>query len=209
MSDMGIGEAALLSSIIGGGASIAGGALANKGSQTTSSSPTLDPAFSGLQGQVLQMVQQRLAQPLDTSGYTANGVSTINKTYDAAGKNLTASLTARGLNASPVAGAGLATLQSARGGDVANFQNSVPLLSRQLQSQDLSQATGILGLGRGSTSTGTVSSGGGAAGAATNLAQYLGYLTAKGAFKGGGAGLYPTGGNGTNYAPSPDYGEGY
>lgn len=167
--------------IIGAGGAIAGGALANRGSQTTS--PTTDPAFSGIQGQVLKLMQQRLATPLDTSGYTGTGVANINKSYDLTKQAADNNLTARGLAGSPVAGVVDATRENARAGSVATFQNSVPLLARESQSADLGQAAAILGLGRGSTST--TESGGGAAGAFTNLAQYLGYLTGKGAFKGG------------------------
>jgi hypothetical protein len=179
MSDMGIGEAMLISSIIGGGASIAGGALANRASQTTT--PTMDPAYSGLQGQILKLIQSRLATPLDTSGYTANGVSTINKSYDLAKQAGDNNLSARGLSTSPVAATVDTTRQTAQAGDVARFQNSVPLLARESQGADLSQAAGLLGLGRGSTTTGE--SGGGAAGSFENLATYLGYLQGTGAFK--------------------------
>lgn len=200
------GGASLIPSLVGAGASVIGGALDNKSSQTTS--PTIDPAYQGLQGQILNMVQQRLATPLDTSGYTANGVASINKNYDLTKQASDNNLTTRGLASSPVAGAVGGVAANARAGDISTFENSVPLLANQIQGQNISQAAGILGLGRGSTSTSA--SGGGAAGAATNLSQYLGYLTAKGAFKGGsGNSLYPVGGNGTNYAPSPSYGEGY
>jgi hypothetical protein len=205
MSDMGIGEAMLISSIIGGGASIAGGALANRGSSSTT--PTVDPAYSGLQGQILKMIQSRLATPLDTSGYTANGVGTINKSYDLGKQASDNALSARGLSTSPVAGAVDATRENARAGSVATFQNSVPLLARESQGADLSQAAGVLGLGRGSASS--FESGGGAAGAFTNLAQYLGYLTGKGVFKGSGAGVLPSTQTVPNMGLTPAGGTGY
>lgn len=198
--------APVLASIIGGGASIAGGLLSNKGSSTTS--PTEDPAYQGLQGQVLNMVQQRLNTPIDTAGYTGSGVANINRNYDLTKQASDNNLTTRGLASSPVAGAVGGVAANARAGDISSFENSVPLLVNQIQGQNINQAAGILGMGRGSAST--TASGGGAAGGATSLAQYLGYLTSKGAFKGGsGSSLYPVGGNGTNYAPSPSYGEGY
>lgn len=208
MSDMGIGEGLLLSSIIGGGASVVGGALANKGSQTSAVSPTIDPAYQGLQGQVLKMIQQRLSTPVDLKGYTANGVATINKNAGLTKMGADANLTARGLASSPVAGAVDANLNASRMSGVSQFENSVPLLQDSLQRQNLSDANTILAGGRGSTGASTTSGGGGPAGAFTNLAQYLGYLTGKGTFgKPGGSSLYGTSGTG-GYAPGFDNGVG-
>jgi hypothetical protein len=210
MSDMGIGEGLLLSSIIGGGASIAGGALANKGSQTSAVSPTIDPAYQGLQGQVLKMIQQRLSTPVDLTGYTANSVANINKNAGLTKQGADNALVARGLATSPVAGAVDANINTQRMAGVSQLENSIPLLQDSLQRQNLSDANTILQTGRGSTGSSTVSSGGGAAGAFTNLAQYLGYLNGKGVFgkPAGSTSLYGTGGNGTSYAPGFDAGVG-
>lgn len=201
--------APVVASIIGAIGSTAGGALANRGSQTASTSPTLSPEFQGLQGQVLKMIQGRLGTDPNLAGYTGSGVSQINNGFNLAKQASDNNLTARGLATSPIAANVDATREAGRASAVTGFRNSIPLLSRELQTQDLGLAGNVLNMGHGSTSTGTTASGGGAAGAFTNLAQYLGYLHGKGAFGGGQQGLYPVGGNGTNYAPSPTYGEGY
>jgi hypothetical protein len=182
----GLGTSLLLSSIIGAGASVAGGALANKSSSDSKSTttPTLDPAYGPLQTQVLSMIGKRLNSSNDLSGYQASGMSRINRTFDTLKQSQDNNLAARGLSASPVAGNVDAVRTAARGANLADFGNSIPLLQRDLQTQDLGLAGNVLGLGRGTTTTGTSSgqSGGGAGGAATSLAAYLGYLNGKGAF---------------------------
>jgi hypothetical protein len=172
-----------LPAIIGGVSSIAGGALANRSKQTSTTTPTVNQAYGPLQTQVLDMITKRLSSgPADMAGYTASGIGDINHTFDLIKGSQANDLTARGLGASPVAGAVDARTQVARGGQIARFQNTLPLLQRDLQTQDLGMAGNILNLGRGGTSTGTASSGGGAAGSFENLAAYIGYLAGKGVF---------------------------
>lgn len=200
----------IIAAIIGGGASIAGGALANRGNSSSSTAPTVAPEYQGLQGQILQMIQGRMGQgaaPL--AGYAGSGISQINNGFNLTKQSNDNNLTARGLATSPIAANVDATRESGRTAAVTGFRNSLPLLSHELQTQDLGLAGNILNMGRGSTSTGTASSGGGASGAFTNLAQYIGYLQGKNVFGKGQGGLYPTGGDGSSYAPSPTYGEGY
>ena len=194
--------AAFAPAIIGAVGSIAGGALSNRNSQSATTTPTIDPKYSPLQDQILNMVQSRLSSPPDMSGYAGSGVSGINKSYGLVKATQDNNLTSRGLASSPVAGVVDANRENARAGDVAGFRNSIPLLSRQLQTEDLGLAGNVLNTGRGQSFNGSTSMGGGFGGAATNLAQYLGYLSGKGAFKGNNGSLYPVGGNGTNYAPS-------
>lgn len=155
-----------------------GGAMSNNSSATQT--PQANPAFGPLQNAVLGMVTNRLTQGPDMTGYTANGVSNINSSYAGANANLQNTLTARGLGRSPAAAAALTKLGIARAGDTATFRNSVPLLSDQLQEQRINDASGLLRTGMGSS--GTASSGGGAAGVFTNLAGMLGYLQGKGKF---------------------------
>lgn len=165
-----------------------GGALANRGSSsssgTSSTMPQVAPEFQGLQAQMLDMVKRRLATSTDLSGYTAGGVRDINRTFDLAGQSTANNLTARGLSGSPVAGAADASRNVARAGAIGNFRASIPLVQRDLQGQDLGLAGSLLGFGRGTTSTGnttgTQSLGGGAAGSFENLASMLGYLSATG-----------------------------
>lgn len=184
--------APVIAAIIGGGASLAGGALANKGTRTQTDTPTIAPEYQGLQGQILKLITGRLGADPNLTGYEGAGVNTINSGYNTTAATQENDLTRRGLATSPIAATVDATRNNARVGAVTDFRNSIPLLARSLQSQDLAQATGILGMGRGMNSTGTVESGGGAAGAFTNLAQYMGYLTGKGTFsKGAGAAPIP------------------
>lgn len=173
----------VIASIIGAGGAVAGGALSSHSKQTTATTPTIDPKYSGLQDLVLQSVQKRLAAPSTLpAGFEASGIKNINQTYDAIGQSLDNSLSARGLSGSPVAGAGDTKLQIARGGKIADFSSQLPMFERELQNNDLGLAGNILAGGRGSTTTGTGTTGGGAAGGFTNLAQMLGYLTGKGVF---------------------------
>ena len=181
------GASLLIPSLIGAGASVAGGLLANKGKSATT--PTMDPAYSPLQQQLLQMVRQRLQTSPDLGGYTAAGQGNINRSFDAVKQAQSNDLTARGLGTSPVAGNVDALRENARAGQSAQFLNTIPLLRRQMQAEDLGLGQNLLGLGRG-TST-TTSTGGGLGGGAESLAQYMGYLMGKGAFKKPGA--MPTG----------------
>lgn len=157
--------------------SVAGGLLSNKSKQSTT--PTLDPAFSGLQNTILQAIQKRLGAPSALpTGYEANGIGDINSTYDLIRRQRENALTSRGLAGSPVAANADLIAGNARAGDIGQFRAGLPGLERQFGNQDLGLAEQLLQMGRGSTTTS--SSGGGAAGAATSLAQLLGYLHATG-----------------------------
>jgi len=176
----------LLLPLITSGLSFAGGLFGNKSKQTTT------PNYGPLQGLIQDLIRRRLQGSQDMSGYTAQGMQNVNHTYDLIGQSQANDLTARGLGTSPVAGAVDATRQNARGGAIANFQNSVPLLQRQLQGDDLGLAGSLFG---GRTTTGD--EGGGLAGGFTNLAAMLGYLQKKNAFgRGGGGGYEPNDMNG-------------
>lgn len=153
-----------------------GGAIAN--SSSSSESPTLSPTAQSLQDYITQLLQQRLKNGSLPPGFQTQGINAINAGYAGASTNENAALTARGLATSPVAGAVTTKLNAARGSDIGTFNASLPLIQRQLQLQDIQAAQGILNPQRGQT--GTVSTGGGAAGAATNLAGYLGYLKGRG-----------------------------
>lgn len=172
----------VIMAIIGAAGSAAGGALANRGKQTSTSTPTVAPEYQGLQGNILQMIQQRLGADPNLTGYEGSGVAQINQGFNTTAATQENDLTRRGLATSPIAANVDATRNAARAGAVTDFRNSVPLLARSLQTQDLGLGTNLLNMGRGVTSTGTMEGGGGAAGAFTNLAQYLGYLSGKGMF---------------------------
>ena len=150
------------------GGSVAGGLLNNrKGARTqtsdstqnynttSSTTPVGDPAFTPLRDKVLQMYMDRLQQPTSLAGYEAQGTGNINNVYRLGQQSLSNSLTARGLSTSPVAGSGMATLESGRLGEVANLQNQMPLLERQYANEDLTNAMRMLAMQPyGSSSTG-------------------------------------------------------
>lgn len=161
-----------------------GGALANKKKDTASTLPQTVPEYQPLQDVILKQIMGRLTNPGGLpQSYAAEGVQGINHTYDLVSQGLSNNLTSRGLSTSPIAGSAIANLERGRAGDINHFQASLPLVARGLQDDDLSRAINVLGLGRGTTSTGTTSSGGGVGGAATNLSQMLGYLYGTGALK--------------------------
>jgi hypothetical protein len=178
-------------------ASAYAGSRASKSKSTSTSTPTLSPQFKPLQDLLLQQAMSRLQNPTSLQGYESQGLSGINKTFGLGDMALQARLRARGLGRSNIAGAADARLEGDRLGQISQFQNGLPLLQRDLQNQDLQFGQGLLGMGRGTTTTGTASSGGGAKGGLEDLASILGYFMGQGAFgggkKGGGGGL-PFGG---------------
>lgn len=181
--------------LIAAGASGLFGMLNNRNrqnqQQTSSTTPTMNPAFGPLQQMLINHAMQRLEQPGGLpAGYEANGINTINKTYDLASQGLNNDLTSRGLGSSPVAGSAMSRMTAGRAGDIGRFRTDLPNVARDRQNQDFGMITNLLNMGRGSSSTGTgqqtQEGGGGAAGGATNLMQMLGYLMGSGAFGGGG-----------------------
>lgn len=153
--------------------SLIGGMFGNKSKQETK--PTLDPAFQGFQGQILKLMQQRLAGGGPSlQGYQQNGISGINHTFDLVSQHNANDLTARGLGSSPVAGVVEGNTQNARGGAINEFNNGLPLLQNDLQMRDLMASMGLLQQGRGQTTTGT--QGGGIGGGLGSMAEILAYM---------------------------------
>ena len=176
------------------------GALANrKSKQTQSTTPTMDPAFSGVQDLLLKQIMARMTNPSKLpAGYEAGAISGINNTYGLAQQSLDNRMTARGLGTSPIAGAGETTMQLGRAGEISRMQAGLPLIERQLQDQDLAAAQGLLGLGRGQTTTQTTP-GNMLGGGAQSLSSMLAFLYGKGAF--GATPAAATGPWGSRYAP--------
>lgn len=162
--------------------SFAGGLLNNKASSKSTTTPTYGAEYSPLLQTMRRLALARLQQPTDLSPYRASGMQTINQAFGNARMASNNDLTARGLSTSPVAGAVDTNNQNARAASLAGFENSLPLLARQLQAEDIGLAGGVANMGRGSTTTGSESGGGGLAGGVTQLAQFLGYASGKGAF---------------------------
>ena len=191
----------LLAPLIMGGASLVGGWLSGRNKQ--SSTPTIDPAFKPLQQMLIDRATKRLSMPSSLpEGFETGGISTINKTFDAGRQSLENVLTARGLGTSPVAGSAMGKFEGGRVGVVARFRRDLPVVERQMRQEDEEEVLRLLGLGRGMTYEGR--GGGGAAGAAENLASMLGFLYGQGAFGGAGGGRTgaPTGAPGSGLVNS-------
>ncbi len=161
-----------------------GGALSNtQGARTSTSMPTITPGYQSLADLLKARALSRLNMGTDMGGYTAGGINNINGAFDNAAIGTNAGLEARGLATSPVAAAVAGHANTARAGDIATFLNSIPLLQRQLQNQDMAAATGqVADFGRGQTNVGAGSAVGGAF---TSAAEMLAYLKGKGALNGG------------------------
>jgi hypothetical protein len=170
----------LIASAISAGGGIAAAQLSKSKSSTT---PTAAPEYQTLQSMLVNRIQDRLQNPSSLpSGYETGQIKGINNTYDLIGQSQANNLTARGLGTSPVAGAVDARRDQSRAGQIATMQASLPLLERQLQTQDLGLAQNILSGGTGQTTTGQTSSGGGLSGGITSLTDMLAFLYGKGAF---------------------------
>lgn len=175
-----------------GGLSFLSGAFKNRDKRTSqnstsTSSSAFGPTGTALNDRLLQMIQSRLTGgPADITGYSAEGIKGINRTFDAGGQGLSADLTARGLSDSPAAVAPLSRFAGARSGSISAFQNTLPLLQREWQADDLGLATRLLGLQpQTTTTTGTATGtqfGQPLAGGLAELGTILGDLMAKGAF---------------------------
>lgn len=174
------------------GASFLGGLFGKGGKQTTTTMPQLDPAYSGLQSALLPLITRRLQNPTALpAGYGEARTAEINSGYRPAQQALNNRLAARGLSQSPIAGAGDATLEAQRFGDIARMKQSLPLIERQFQQEDLASALELLQLGRGTKSE-TTGGGSRIGGGISGLASMLGFLFGQGAF-GGGTQYGPTG----------------
>ncbi len=164
-----------------------GGALSNtKGARTSTATTTFQepPAYQGLGDLLRARAMERLKSSADMSGYAASGINTINDTAAGIKQNVDNSLTSRGLAASPIAAQSDVNQQTARGGQISDFLNQIPLLQRQMQGQDLQQAQSIYGarpLGTTQTGVGAGSALGSGIGSAAEMLAYLkgmGHLTA-------------------------------
>lgn len=171
------------------GASALGGWLKNKTTQTQTTTPTLDPALGGLQGQLLAILRQRMAGSggQNLAGLTNRRIAGVNQAYRGASTALQNKLRAAGLATSGVAGGAEAGLEEARAGDIGGLIAEEPLLQQQQQDATFQQALSLLGQGRGSSSTGGVQGGGGGLGGAlTDVGGILGFLYGNGMLGGGG-----------------------
>lgn len=155
-----------------------GGSLANR-RQIQTIFPTLSPEDETFSNILRSRLQTRLATPFDFSGFEAGGITNINRTFDPIRASLEARLTSRGLGDSPVAAAGETLLEQARGSEIANFLNQIPLLRRDFETSDLQLAENFLAGRRGQTS---ILPGNRAGGFFTSAGSVLAFLAGMGAF---------------------------
>lgn len=171
------------------GASALGGIFGNR-KKTQTTSTTLSPEAQSMNALIAPIIQQRLASSADLSGYRNQGITDINKTYGNAQTALDANLTARGLSTSPAAVGANTNLQVGRAGSIAQLVNSLPLLQRQMQGDDLSMANQFSALQPRTTTT--TGNGNMLGGGFSDVGSMLGYLIGSG--KLGGGGLFGSGG---------------
>ncbi len=164
-----------------------GGALSNtEGARTSTSTPTITPGYQSLAQLLQKRAMDRLNSSTDMSGFTSNGLENIGQSFRNANVTTNANLTARGLGTSPVAGAVIARSNIARAGANAGFMNTVPLIQRDFQNQDMADALSqVTQLGRGTTG---VAPGSPVAGGFSSAAELLAYLQGKGALGAGSGG---------------------
>ena len=170
---------------VAGGSALAG-YFGNRNKSQQDTTRTLPPELRQLNEIIQQQIRSRLqGSSALPAGYETSGIRNINNTFDLAGQGLANTLTARGLGTSPIAGAADTRMTLGRAGEISRFQENLPGLERQFRNEDLGIASQLINAGRGVSTTGTQTYGGGAAGSVENLAQMLGYFYGTGAFGGG------------------------
>lgn len=172
-------------------ASLLGGILSRRRTQTqrsqTTTTPTFAPQFSPLLNPLIRLSMDRLRNRGGLpAGYETGGIQRINSTYDTIRGNLTNRLAAGGQSIagaqSPAQQIVLGNLEGARGGSIADFQTSLPEVAREREMEDIMQALQVLGLGRGTSSTGSTTIPGetfgqGFGAGITDIAAILGLLS--------------------------------
>lgn len=178
------------------GVSALAGALSNKKSartqeqnNTSTTSYTEPAAYASLGDLLRKRITDRLNSTYDLSGYEANGLTDINDAFSGAQTNLNADLTARGLATSPVAATANTNLATERGGNIAQFLNSLPDRRRAMEGEDLTRAAGFYAarpLTTTTTQSGTqILPGSAAGGAFGSAAEMLAFLAGQGLLGGG------------------------
>jgi hypothetical protein len=104
----------------------------------------IEPAEYGPLGNKLrQIALSRLQSGGLPAGYEEGGLDKISDSYRSIQRNLGDRLTARGLGRSPIAGQAMLQSELGRAGDVGRFRRELPLLERQLATQDFALGQGL------------------------------------------------------------------
>ncbi len=144
--------------IIASGVSALGGALANrKRKTTTSSTPTLDPAMAGLQGDVLAKLRARLSDPsAGTEPLKTAALTSLNKKYAGASDALSSRLAARGFGPGDGrAGRSQMNLELDRFGEQGALEADFAKMILDRDDSTMGLAERMLSLGRGTNTTTT------------------------------------------------------
>lgn len=192
-------------------ASFVSGLFGNKRKQTqqinqrSTSTPTFGAEFSGLKDRVIAQAMRQLG---GSGGFNAarnitnQRLNATSMAGAAAQKGLAARLSSQGIRGM-AAGIPQASLASGIFSEHVGALNEEPILGRQFGVEDLQQAMGVLGLGRGTsttttgTTTGETTDGGGIGGGIGDLGEMIGWLASQGYLNfggGGGAGRSSLGG---------------
>jgi len=118
--------------------------------------PEYAPEVWGSILEALGTLRKNAANSTDLSGYTTQGLQSINSGADMKRRAMENIMAAKGLSYSPAAAHATGRVESGRIGEQVNFMNSLPLLQRQMQNEDLSSLTSFLtALPTGSRQKGT------------------------------------------------------
>lgn len=153
MPFLGAALAPVLTSLIGGGASILGGALAS-GSKTSTSTTGVSPAYQGQQDSLLAMLQKMLADP--SSGLAPQesaDSSAINRSYATMPDTVTQMLASRGFGSSGKVGDAVYDTEGQRLGAQSQLYGQYAGLASQRQMTAAQMMQQILSGNRTTTST--------------------------------------------------------
>jgi len=172
------------------------GTQKNKQTQTSTTSPVGDPAYTPLQSALLSQAMQRINSPSALpAGYETQGIGKINDTFSAINQGIGNRAAAQGVSGGPTEAYARNISDLNRGGQIAGFQTNLPLLERSMRNEDLGFAANVLNSQRyGTSTTGTSTSGGGLGGGLSGAAGILGFLYGQGALGGGAKGGGTSGG---------------
>jgi len=169
------------------GISALAGGLANR-KQTSTSMPTLDPAFGGMQSDLIAAIQKRMADPsYGTEPLRLGLMEGVNRRYSTLPQRVTTKLAQRGFGDSGQTGAALKGVELARMGEQGDIATKMAELTLGREDSTLDLINRILAGARGETRTGSGNVLGGAIGAGAGTMSMLTMLNKL--LKGGGGGV--------------------
>lgn len=157
------------------------------GNYSSATNPNLSPLQQSLISSFTKNASDLYNQSTNLKPYESSGLEAINQGSDAASKAMAANLASRGLSFSPAGATAQNQGTLARIGQQTQFENSIPLLQRQLQTQSLQQLMqAFSAIPTGQTSSGSTSQNSTQTQNGTNL---ISGNPVAGAISGAGAGL--------------------